>query len=51
MNPDQIHYFETASSAATVLKQVVSSVDVVLVKASRAAGLDHIVDALCGGAA
>ncbi len=51
MNPDQIHYFETASSAATVLKQVVGSGDVVLVKASRAAGLDHIVDALCGGAA
>jgi UDP-N-acetylmuramoyl-tripeptide--D-alanyl-D-alanine ligase len=51
MNPDQIHYFETASSATLVLKQVIGSGDVVLVKASRAAGLDQIVDALCGGSA
>ncbi|MFM7188422.1 MAG: UDP-N-acetylmuramoyl-tripeptide--D-alanyl-D-alanine ligase [Armatimonadota bacterium] len=49
MNPDQVHFFETSEKAAAVLQVVVASSDVVLVKGSRAAGLDKIVDSLCGG--
>lgn len=49
MNPDHIHFFETPENAAGVLQVVVGSSDVVLIKGSRAAGLDKIVDSLCGG--
>jgi UDP-N-acetylmuramoyl-tripeptide--D-alanyl-D-alanine ligase len=49
LNPDQVHYFESPASAAVVLQQVIGETDVVLVKGSRAAGLDLIVDMLCGG--
>lgn len=51
MNPDKIHFFETPTNAASVLKQVIGSGDVVLVKGSRAAGLEQIVNALCEDAA
>lgn len=48
MDPDHIHFFETPENAAAVLQVVVGSSDVVLIKGSRAAGLDKIVDSLCG---
>jgi len=50
MSPDHIHYFDSAASAAIVLQQVIGDTDVVLIKGSRAAGLDLVVDMLCGGA-
>ena len=50
MNPDQVHFFDSPASAAVVLQQVIGETDVVLIKGSRAAGLDLIVDMLCGGA-
>lgn len=50
MNPDQVHFFESPTGAALVLQQVIGDTDVVLIKGSRAAGLDLIVDMLCGGA-
>ena len=50
MNPDQVHFFDSPASAAVVLQQVIGETDVVLIKGSRAAGLDLIVDILCGGA-
>lgn len=49
MNPGQIHFFETPELAAAALQVVIAPDDIVLVKGSRAAGLDYIVDALCGG--
>jgi UDP-N-acetylmuramyl pentapeptide synthase len=49
MDPDHIHFFETPENAAAVLQLVVGTNDVVLIKGSRAAGLDKIVDSLCGG--
>ena len=51
MNPDKIHFFETPANAASVLKLVIGCGDVVLVKGSRAAGLEQIVNTLCEGAA
>ncbi len=48
MNADQIHYFETPEKAAAILQVVVGGDDVVLVKGSRAAGLERIVNSLCG---
>ncbi|MFY8052327.1 MAG: glutamate ligase domain-containing protein, partial [Armatimonadaceae bacterium] len=48
MNADQIHYFETPETAAAILQVVVGAEDVVLVKGSRAAGLERIVNSLCG---
>jgi UDP-N-acetylmuramoyl-tripeptide--D-alanyl-D-alanine ligase len=50
MSPDHVHYFDSPASAAIVLQQVIGDTDVVLIKGSRAAGLDLIVDMLCGGA-
>ena len=50
MKPDQVHFFDSPASAAVVLQQVICATDVVLIKGSRAAGLDLIVDMLCGGA-
>lgn len=50
MNPDQVHFFESSSSAAAVLHQVIGDRDIVLIKGSRAAGLEVIVDTLFGGA-
>ena len=47
MSPDSIHYFESPASAANVLQAVVGENDVVLVKGSRAAGMDILVEALC----
>jgi UDP-N-acetylmuramyl pentapeptide synthase len=47
MNPESIHFFESPEVAATVLKPVIGPEDVVLVKGSRAASLDSIVDTLC----
>lgn len=47
MSPDCIHFFDSPANAASVLKVVVGADDVVLVKGSRAAGMDIIVDTIC----
>lgn len=48
MHPDRIHFFDTPQKAASVLQHVIGPEDYVLIKGSRAAGLDCIVESLCG---
>ena len=44
----RIHWFASASEAASLLPSVVTPPDVILAKGSRAVGLEAVVDALCG---